>query len=346
MTTATTLKMKDVTAFKHLSNFTTIKDFNNNMEQILLDHKKSFTKSELIGLKQLLRFCAKVKGVATARICKIVSATFADGKMGISRKTFERMLAKAIKLGIITVKNGERENGSQTSNIYVFNRYETVKKHAEQRSQQPLEDNGIVSESATIDAPKPRKLTHLKAIVLSKPLIFKFLKTRKENRVSNIINKVTFDHTFTAEYVPTDFRDFAKCYYDDAEQIEKLWKRVVIAGKKHGIDDTATLVTIGIESLKVMKRKMKHVRKDVTGYYYGILKKKMVARAETVVISEAGEAVGQATSTKSVYVYEEIEPQWFSERKRNTTQDSAPSDNFDINLERQKLLKELGQVAY
>ena len=181
---------------------------------------------------------------------------------------------------LLSIK-GERRNGSQTSNIYVFNRYETVKKHAEQRSQQPSEDDGIVSESATIDVPKPRKLTYLKAINLLKLSSIKSLKTRKKNRVSNKTKKVTFDHTFTADYVPTDFRDFAKCYYDDAEQIEKLWKRVTIAGKKQGIEDTETLVTVGIESLKGLKRKASsnRITKSELGYYYGILKKKMKAEA-------------------------------------------------------------------
>lgn len=188
MTMTTTLKMDNITAFQHLSNFESLKDFNTNLEQILLDCKAAFTKSQLVALKQLARFAAKVKGVATARISKLVSATFANDNMGISRRTFERAINLAKDLGILTVHNGKRENGSQTSNIYVFNRYETVKNHLQMQAQQALENDRIVSETHTNDAPKTRKLTHLKAFNLLKPL----RKNKKKNIYNDDIN-ISFD---------------------------------------------------------------------------------------------------------------------------------------------------------
>ena len=42
---------------------------------------------------------------------------------GISRDSFKRMIKKAKCLGIFTVYETTRENGSQASNLYVFQRY-------------------------------------------------------------------------------------------------------------------------------------------------------------------------------------------------------------------------------
>ena len=47
---------------------------------------------------------------------------------GISRATFKRMLGKAKRLGILTIYETERGNGSQESNLYVFNRFQKKKR--------------------------------------------------------------------------------------------------------------------------------------------------------------------------------------------------------------------------
>src|SRR5690606_41192135 len=70
----TVLVIDSIRKFKKYSQFKSLKDFNNNMEQWLVDHKKLFTPSELIALKRLIRFSAKVHGIANAKINTLLDA--------------------------------------------------------------------------------------------------------------------------------------------------------------------------------------------------------------------------------------------------------------------------------
>ena len=67
----------------------------------MLDYKKEFTKGELVGLKRLVRFSAKIPGVCYARIGTVLKAIHEEyHDHGISRSTFKRMIGKAKALGI------------------------------------------------------------------------------------------------------------------------------------------------------------------------------------------------------------------------------------------------------
>ncbi|MBE2939089.1 hypothetical protein, partial [Anoxybacillus flavithermus] len=196
------MKAGNIEQFKHLSQFRDLKDFNNNIEQWMIDLKSKFTKSELIALKRLIRFSAKVAGVCNAKIATIVSATHELDGVGISRSTFKRMVTKAKAFGLLTVYETERKNGSQSSNLYVFNRY-------------PVKED--VSFSQTIELPKEKKLNCPQTSNLSK--------------TSNHINKRNdnvLDGSYTSKRVPVEFRDFVKYFFDDAKTIEELWKVIQI----------------------------------------------------------------------------------------------------------------------
>jgi hypothetical protein len=137
-----TYKSGNINNFKHLSQFSNIKDFNNHFEQWMLDVKKEFTKSELVALKRLVRFSAKVYGVCNAKIGTLTKATHELDGAGISRITFKRMVIKAKQFGLLTVHETERKNGSKSSNIYVFNSYSTGSEPSEVgKLNQPQTDN-------------------------------------------------------------------------------------------------------------------------------------------------------------------------------------------------------------
>ncbi|MCH6265313.1 hypothetical protein [Neobacillus citreus] len=118
------LKSASIEHFNEFSQFTSLTEFNHHIEQWLLEHKADFSKGELVGLKRLVRFAAKIPGVCNAKIGTILKAIHSEfHDNGISRSTFKRMVLKAKELGIITVYETERKNGSQTCNLYVFNRF-------------------------------------------------------------------------------------------------------------------------------------------------------------------------------------------------------------------------------
>ncbi|MFB8424058.1 hypothetical protein ACFC4S_18800 [Priestia megaterium] len=81
------MKSGNIEQFKHLSNFNDIKEFNNHIEQWMVDFKRQFTKGELIGLKRLTRYSCKYAGISNAKIQTIVSATH-NNEIGISSSTF------------------------------------------------------------------------------------------------------------------------------------------------------------------------------------------------------------------------------------------------------------------
>ncbi|WP_163971809.1 hypothetical protein [Oceanobacillus halotolerans] len=249
------MQIGNIDSFMHLSQFTDINDFNNNIEQWMLDGKSSFTKSELVALKRLIRFSAKVAGVCSAKIGTIVSATHEKDGAGISRSTFKRMVIKAKNLGLLQTHETTRQNGSKSSNLYVFNRFcgqaepSKVEKLDQPKTSIISKTNNQNNNKRNMDVPTEQKADT----------------DTKKNQV--------LDASFTSEKVPMQFTNLVRNFYDDARIIEEHWKLVNISAYKNqvteGITDTA------IEAFKALVRKIKFNNVNNTyGFFYGILNKK------------------------------------------------------------------------
>jgi hypothetical protein len=63
---------------------------------------------------------------------------------GIPRSTFKRMIIKAKDLGILTIYESERKNGSQSSNLYSFNRFPQSEPPKAKKMDQPKETNNLL----------------------------------------------------------------------------------------------------------------------------------------------------------------------------------------------------------
>src|SRR3954449_11016949 len=106
------LKSGKIEEFGQFSQFSNLQEFNHHIEMWLLEYKHEFSKGELVGLKRLVRFSAKVPGVCNAKIGTLLKAINEDYQgNGISRSTFKRMIIKAKDLGILTTYETERKNG-------------------------------------------------------------------------------------------------------------------------------------------------------------------------------------------------------------------------------------------
>ncbi|GLB60113.1 hypothetical protein [Cytobacillus sp. NCCP-133] len=240
------LKSGSVNQFEQFSQFESLREFNTHMEMWLAVKKDQFSKGELVGLKRLARFAAKVPGVSNAKIGMILKAIHEEfNRNGISRSTFKRMIVKAAELGIFTVHETERKNGSQSSNLYVFNPFPKC------------------------EPPKEKKLDRPnKTINLSKTT---------KNQKNNKRNETELDHTFTSDRVPKSFTDVVKYFFPDAKQIEEFWRMTALAAYKNNRDqDQIALLDTAIHSFKQLIRKMKtsKVTKPIA-YFYGILNKKL-----------------------------------------------------------------------
>ncbi|MCQ6277163.1 hypothetical protein JMM81_20010 [Bacillus sp. V3B] len=240
------LKSGTIHQFESFSQFVSLKEFNHHMEMWLVDYKREFSKGEIIGLKRLVRFSAKIPGVCNAKIGTVLKAIHEEYKdNGISRSTFKRMILKAKTLGIITIHETERKNGSQSSNLYVFNRFPQN------------------------ELPKQRKLDHPnKAINLSKTTQQDLNKRSKET--------TELDHTFTSDKVPQDFVQAVKSFFPEAKTIEEYWRMTVIAAYRNNREkNKSQVLSTAIHAFKQMINKLKsqRIRKPIS-YYYGVLNKK------------------------------------------------------------------------
>ncbi|MEC1786057.1 hypothetical protein [Schinkia azotoformans] len=247
------LKQANIQQFKEYSQFTSLKDFNNQMEQWFVDLKSKFSKGETIAIKHLIRFSASVFGVSNAKIGTILKAIHEKlGENAISRSTFKRAILKAKEHGLLTVHEGVRKNGSQSSNLYCFNRY-------------PVKVFSISTEN---EPPEAEKLDYPNTSNLS-------------NTNNQDINKRNqpLDYTYTSESVPKKFVELVKIHVNIPENwkiIEGLWDRVKIAAWKNSMEThPETMLDIAILAFKQTIRKSRVISlKSKFGYFYGILNRK------------------------------------------------------------------------
>lgn len=233
-----------IESFAEYSQFKTLDKFNTTIEMFLLDHKKDFTRGELVAFKRLTKYCAKYYGIANAKIGTIIKAINEKYHgYGISRRTFERMLNKAEELGILTRKTTIKARGGQGHNVYIF---------------QPFNKT---------DVPKTRILSHRqKAETLTES---KSEQMKSEGETLNLletINTKTFskrtvtllDHTYVNDNVPKKFVSLVKCFFDDAMTIEEYWKMVRIDtyNVRNKLDKEDILNT-AIHSFKQMVNRLK-----------------------------------------------------------------------------------------
>jgi hypothetical protein len=264
-----TIKSSVIDSFEQYSQFANLGEFNNHLEMWLADYKKDFTKGELVGLKRLARFAAKVPGVANAKIGTVLKAIHEEYKdLGISRSTFKRMIMKAKKIGIFTVYETERKNGSQSSNLYVFNRYYI--------SNEP---------------PKTEIMDHLNKTIIPSKTNIKELNKREESsaakktfemvatdeKLEKAVSGMTDDNFFVSDRVPEVFTELVKYFFPSAKAIEEFWRMSTIAAYRNNLEnEKETILTVSLDAFKQLVRKIKtNIKvKNPVAYYTGILNKK------------------------------------------------------------------------
>lgn len=245
-----TIKSGVIEGFEGYSQFSSLEEFNRHLEMWLAVHKHDFSKGELVGLKRLARFAAKIPGVSNAKIGTVLKAIDEEyNELGISRSTFKRMISKASNLGIFTVYETERKNGSQFSNLYVFNRFPNN------------------------ELPKKEKMNHPnKTIILSET---KTIKNNKREETAS--QQAPEDYLFVSDRIPKPFVDLAKYFFPSAKAIEEFWKMTTIAAYKNNQEnETDTILSVSLDCFKQLVRKMKSnvTVKNPLAYYTGILHKK------------------------------------------------------------------------
>jgi hypothetical protein len=254
-------KSGHIEQFESFSLFTSLTQFNIHMEMWLASCKHEFSKGELVGLKRLVRFAAKVPGVCNAKIGTVLKAIHDEYEgNGISRSTFKRMIQKAIGLGILTVHETERKNGSQSSNLYVFNCFPKSEPPKEEQMNHHNKTNNLFK---TIE--KDQKIITRKEEA-----------SPSEKLTEGTLSDINFNHTYTSERVPNEFIQLVKIFFSEVKTIEEFWRMTTIAAHKHGHKEgMGQVLHIAIQSFKQLIRKIKlgRIIKPIA-YYYGIVNKK------------------------------------------------------------------------
>jgi len=217
--------------FAKYSQFKSLEEFNKTIAMFLLEHKKDFTKPQLVELKRLIRYSAKYRGVANAKIATLLKAinNFANG-FGISRSTFERMLKKAIELGIVTVKPTIRPKGGKGHNVYVFNKIDVLKKRK-------------LTYCKNAETPTESKVEQVKnegeAIVL--------LEASKNNN-----NHLNTKKSAYIKYVPKCLQHFQAFF---GKHVKDIYSRVWLAKKKLNVQaDQQLMQEIGLIAMNQLKQ--------------------------------------------------------------------------------------------
>jgi hypothetical protein len=227
------------------------------MEAFLFEHKKDFSKTQLLCLKALSHYASKVKGVSNVSIRKLLKSLSEQG-ISVSESTFHRMKRLAIKLGILESISTKRTNGSSSSNLWVFKRW---------LNNDTPKNEGMSQETPSNQQSENKGVTSLETSSLSKT------NKNKELRIDNLFESP--QPTFVSDWVNKEFSKLALCFFQP-EQVEELWKISHIHGRIFKLD-SSMLVEQAIYSIKQLVRglKGKGTICSINGYFNGIVKKKM-----------------------------------------------------------------------
>jgi hypothetical protein len=253
------MQQSNIETFSDYSLFSTLKSFNSAIEQWMVDFKDTFTASEQIALKRLIRFSAKYRGICNARINTILNAIKEkDTSVGLSRSTFKRMILKAKSIGLLVVKETVRGNQSQSSNLYIFQPYAT--------NEPPRTENEQIEVSSD-QQEIVEQLNHPKASNLFKTNNLK-QRTYTDNHQPDIIPDWLINKN--PELVST-----ASIYFQTQEVIEFM-KSYMSVSKSSKLPQNE-LISCSVDALKqtiYRMRSFKRIRNKYA-YYTGVLKKKV-----------------------------------------------------------------------
>lgn len=280
------LTVGPVENFKDHSQFTNLKDFNNNIEMFLAIHKKEFTRTEFMLFRRLTKFAAKVPGVATASIRKLLQGVILkDFAFGASESTFHRMRRKAVKLGILEVHTVLRKNESQSSNLWIFKRFDKAANFTKKVNN----DTPPVTTEQPKTAPVKRKIfsqmTPLKTGVSSKTSSLNITKRIGTAAMKDDPKNSSLDHSFTGDYVPKEFVMTVKPFFNDAETIEEYWKMAKISSYDYrNAIDPETVLSLAMHSFKQMIGKLKKGKaENPVAYFTGVLKRQLSSVLEEMI---------------------------------------------------------------
>ena len=208
---------------RSLSKFKSLDAFNESFMYAMKEYKDQFSKSELVALKEIKNRGVSAYGVVGAKVGTIIKdAAQRLGFICPSRRTFERAIMKAKKLGILkVVSRKQKDQAGKEKNIlghsiYVFELFsfdtQLAEREPEKLTERENAENSCPTNSLDEKNESDTSLFNTSSL--------KSLKIR------------TLDASFTPSYVPVKFKEHVQRYFDDAELTKNLWLRVTMNKQK------------------------------------------------------------------------------------------------------------------
>lgn len=252
---------------KKLGEFQTFKS-----EEELTDHVDWFVRHNYVP-KSALRVLRLIEWHAKGHLgaCWLKVSTICE-KLSLSDSTVRRATRKLVELGILEKVPVTREHtGGDGANIYVIKKQETdfVNDSADDRAEVTERQEPETQEKSTGEREKPKtKYVYLKRVI------------KNQNIKDYDISLEHLDHTFVRDFVPQEFIETVKPFFDDAFEIENLWKKVVICVKKFAGEfhhEEKEIVEAATKAFKqsILSMKERRIQKEFGGYFYGVLAQKL-----------------------------------------------------------------------
>lgn len=194
------------------------------------------------------------------------------GVIGKSVSTVRRAIRALIDAGIIEkVAQTREKTGGDGANVYVIKPIDHANEHAGMNTRDDVEKPHY-----TADEPRPREAKDDPS------------KDASNKGSTYVPDADRLDASFTPDSVPKAFKTVAARFWNDAERIDELWQKAIMAHRSLGLNDVYE--NVAVDSLKQAVYALKHrrIRGSFDGYYYGILIQKIAAYHRARVAEERG----------------------------------------------------------
>ncbi|RXI96315.1 hypothetical protein DS745_21570 [Anaerobacillus alkaliphilus] len=254
-----------INKFAYLSRFKSVQEFNKTIKHFIDTYSKEFTKSQKLAFQTLTQYSIKIIGVCNARICQLVKATHKHNEGGISRSTFERMLQKAKKLGILSIISTTRKNGGTSHNVYIFQPFDGAP--TKQLTERNCPEIPPQTHTAVAVEPQVTGQESLKEVE-------NFTKEKNKKTIQELSPKTLeeLDYTYVPSYVPEQFIKTVKPFFTRATEICQLWDRALMAYRSRKIrDPIGWFLPLIIKAFKetVYKYKQNRIKTSFVQYFFG-----------------------------------------------------------------------------
>ncbi|WLR51971.1 helix-turn-helix domain-containing protein [Bacillus tianshenii] len=247
----------DIAAYKRLSKFTTVNEFNETIRHQLYYIKNHLTKADIAVLNVLKRHAVKIIGVCFLKLDTL--AALAD----VSRSSAERAVRKLEKLHVLERKATHRVNGEYKGgrghNVYCF------------LSIDGSVDAGVLTDGKELSNRCAAKEKAPKNKVETAPCQ---TKPSKEKTLRSFDQLDELNEHFTPSFVPTDFKETAAPFFRSANKIVDLWSRAEWAHRRSKLDwplEEMSVIVCDVFRQTVFAKKRGWIKKSFKGYFYHLL---------------------------------------------------------------------------